>query len=79
MKLANLLNELNPVLWAKNGIYEAAIALFEGITTLSSLICLTSGMIGLLLWIFGYEKGKNYPFISIGVYFIINIIAGVIL
>jgi hypothetical protein len=79
MKLANLLNELNPVSWAKNGIYEAAIPLFEGITTLSSLICLTTGMIGLLLWIFGYEKGKNYPFISIGAYFIINIIAGVIL
>ena len=79
MKLANLSNELNPVLWAKNEIYEVAIALFEGITTLSSLICLTAGMIGLLLWIFGYEKGKNYPFISIGVYLIINIIAEVIL
>lgn len=40
----------------------------------SYYVCIVGGLIGLLLYIFGYEKGKNYPLISIGLYLIINII-----
>ena len=78
MKIENLLNSLNPVELAKNEIYQVSIAILDGLLKFSSLICLTGGMIGLLLWIFGYEKGKNYPFISMGAYLIINIIAKVL-
>ncbi|MBQ9011967.1 MAG: hypothetical protein IJ094_00020 [Bacilli bacterium] len=44
----------------------------------SKWVCLISGIIGLILYIFGYEKGKNYPIISIAIYLIINIIGGAI-
>lgn len=44
----------------------------------SYYVCIVGGLIGLLLYIFGYEKGKNYPLISIAIYLIINIIGGVI-
>ena len=42
-------------------------------------ICLIGGLIGLILYVFGYEKGKKYPFISIALYLIINILGSVLL
>ena len=57
-----------------NWIYEIITELFEGIVLSSYWICLIGGMIGIVLYIFGYKKGKNYPLISIAVYLIINII-----
>ena len=51
----------------------------EGILLSSYWICLIGGMIGLILYIFGYEKGRKAPMLSIVIYLIINIIGQVIL
>ncbi len=75
----DFLESLYPTTWAKNGIDKILISLLDGLVTSSYWICLIVGLIGMLLYIFGYEKGRNYPFISIGLYFIINIIGSVIL
>ena len=75
----DFLESLYPTTWAKNGIDKILISLLDGLVTSSYWICLILGLIGMLLYIFGYEKGRNYPFISIGLYFIINIIGSVIL
>lgn len=54
-------------------------SLCEGIVLSSYWICLIGGLIGLILYIFGYEKGKKAPMLSIAIYLIINIIGRVIL
>ena len=54
-------------------------SLCEGIVLSSYWVCLIGGLIGLILYIFGYEKGKKAPLISIALYLIINILGRVIL
>ena len=66
---------LNPINWVNSFIRS----LCEGIVLSSYWLCLIGGLIGLILYIFGYEKGKKYPLISIALYLIINIIGRVIL
>lgn len=51
----------------------------NSISDISYWGCMTLGMIGMLLYIFGYEKGKKYPSISVGIYFIIMIFKEVLL
>ena len=60
-------------------ISELLNELLKDIVLSSYWICLIGGLIGLILYVFGYEKGKNYPLISIAIYVIINIIGSVIL
>ena len=60
-------------------LYELLNELVKDIVLSSYWICLIGGLIGLILYVFGYEKGKNYPLISIAIYVIINIIGSVIL
>lgn len=66
---------LNPMDWITPLLYSIG----SGVILSSYWICLLGGMIGLILYIFGYKKGKNYPLISIAMYLIINIIGKVIL
>lgn len=66
---------LNPMNWLNSFL----ISLCEGIVLSSYWICLIGGLIGLILYIFGYEKGKKAPLISIALYLIINILGRVIL
>ena len=53
--------------------------ILKDIVLSSYWICLIGGLIGLILYVFGYEKGKKYPLISIAIYLIINILGTVIL
>ena len=66
---------INPMSWLNSFL----ISLCEGIVLSSYWICLIGGLIGLILYIFGYEKGKKAPLISIALYLIINILGRVIL
>ena len=69
------LDFINPMSWLNSFL----ISLCEGIVLSSYWICLIGGLIGLILYIFGYEKGKKAPLISIALYLIINIRGRVIL
>ena len=60
----------NPIEWLNTLLNYIGTSIVSS----SYWICIAGGLIGLLLYIFGYEKGKNYPLISIGLYLIINII-----
>lgn len=66
---------LNPANWVNSFLRS----LGEGIVLSSYWICVIGGMIGLILYIFGYEKGRKAPMLSIAIYLIINIIGRVIL
>ena len=65
----------NPINWVNSFLHS----LGEGIVLSSYWICVIGGMIGLILYIFGYEKGRKAPMLSIAIYLIINIIGRVIL
>ena len=76
----------NPLDWGKlmitgasNQIEAVLYEIFKDIALSSYWICVIGGLIGLILYIFGYEKGKKYPLISIAIYLIINILGTVIL
>ena len=69
------LDFINPMNWLNSFLGS----LCEGIVLSSYWICLIGGLIGLILYIFGYEKGKKAPMLSIAIYLIINIIGRVIL
>ena len=66
---------LNPINWVNSFLRSIG----EGIVLSSYWICLIGGLIGLILYIFGYEKGRKAPMLSIAIYLIINIIGRVIL
>ena len=65
----------NPMDWIKPLLYSIG----SSVLLSSYWICLIGGMIGLILYVFGYEKGRKAPLISIALYLIINIIGKVIL
>ena len=46
---------------------------------LSKDVCIIAGIIGAILFIFGWKKCKNVPLISYGIYLIIQIVGGVLL
>ena len=69
------LDFINPMSWLNSFL----ISLCEGIVLSSYWICLIGGLIGLILYIFGYEKGRKAPMLSIAIYLIINILGRVIL
>ena len=69
------LDFINPISWLNSLLTYIG----ESIVLSSYWICLIGGLIGLILYIFGYEKGRKGPLISIALYLIINIIGRVIL
>jgi len=74
-KLINLMdNFLHPIESLKNFGYQLLI----NIDKFSFNICLIAGFIALLLYVFGYDKGKRWAFIIPCVYLILNIVIGVI-
>lgn len=53
--------------------------LLEGFTQISMDICVIAGLIGAILYVFGWKKGKSIPFISYGIYLIIRILGGILI
>ena len=58
---------------------DLGIKLVTLIVESSYYICLLVGVSSIFLYYFGYKKGKNIPFIAIGVYLLIRIIGGAII
>lgn len=69
------LDFINPISWLNSLLTYIG----ESIVLSSYWICLIGGLIGLILYIFGYENGRKAPMLSIAIYLIINIIGRVIL
>ena len=58
------LDFINPISWLNSLLTYIG----ESIVLSSYWICLIGGLIGLILYIFGYEKGRKAPLISIALY-----------
>lgn len=54
------------------------LEILEGIMLTSYQVCLIGGLTGLILFVFGWKKGKDIAFISPAIYIIIRILGGVI-
>lgn len=61
--------------WIGNMLKE----LLQNSMLLSKDVCIIAGIIGAILFIFGWKKCKNVPLISYGIYLIIQIVGGVLL
>ena len=76
----------NPLDWGKlmitgasNQIEAVLYEIFKDIALSSYWICVIGGAVGLILYLFGLKKGKDYAFIAPAIYMIIRIIGGVLL
>ena len=45
---------------------------------ISGSVCLIGGLVGAILYIFGYEKGKKAPLLFWGIHLLIRLIGGVL-
>ena len=61
--------------WIGNMLKE----LLQNSMLLSKDVWIIAGIIGAILFIFGWKKCKNVPLISYGIYLIIQIVGGVLL
>lgn len=76
----------NPLDWGKlmitgasNQIEAVLYEIFKDVVLSSYWICVIGGVVGLILYLFGLNKGKDYAFIAPAIYMIIRIIGGVLL
>jgi len=80
------MNWWNPLDWgelmisgAQSRINMILTEIFKDVVLSSYHICLIGGVIGLILYLFGLKKGKDFAIISPAIYLIIKIIGGVLL
>ena len=59
----------------KNFIFESGIEILETLSIVSKEILIITGVIALILYLFGYKKGKDIAFICPAIYYIIQILA----
>jgi hypothetical protein len=67
-------NILHPIEFLQEVGYNLLVAIQD----YSFNICLVAGFIALILYVFGYDKGKRWAFVIPCIYLILNIIIGVI-
>ena len=59
----------------KDFIIESGIEILETLSITSREILIIIGMVALILYLFGYKKGKDIAFICPAIYYIIQILA----
>lgn len=67
-------NILHPIEFLQEVGYNLLVAIQD----YSFNICLVAGFIALILYVFGYDKGKRWAFVIPCIYLILNIIVGVL-
>lgn len=77
-KLDILINILDNFIHPIDFLQETGYKLLIAIQNYSFNICLITGFLALILYIFGYEKGKRWAFIMPCIYILLNIIIGVL-
>ncbi len=75
-KLDRLIDILDNFLHPIDFLQETGYKLLIAIQEYSLNVCLIAGFIALILYVFGYEKGKRWAFMLPCIYIILNIIIG---
>ena len=63
----------------EKGIANFILDLLNTAIELSTSVCLIAGLVGAILYIFGWEKGKKAPLLFGGIHLLIKIIGGVLI
>ena len=77
-RLDILINILDNFIHPIDFLQETGYKLLIAIQNYSFNICLITGFLALILYVFGYEKGKRWAFIIPCIYILLNIITGVL-
>ena len=77
-KLNQVINILDNFLHPIEFLQEIGYKLLVAIQDYSFNICLVTGFIALILYVFGYDKGKRWAFVIPCIYLILNIVIGAI-
>ena len=73
------MKSFNPFKILEENIMNFILELLNISLEISSDICLVAGLIGAILYIFGWEKGKKAPLLFWGINMLIKIIGGVLI
>ena len=77
-KFMQVMDKLDILLHPIESLKETGYELLVAIEKFSFNVCLVAGFVALLLYVFGYDKGKKWAFMIPCIYLILNIIIGVI-
>jgi hypothetical protein len=82
------MNQFNNIIWNFNPLKDFSLKkwlkdllteLLQDAMDLSMNVCIIAGLIGIILYLFGWKKCKNVPFITWAIHLIIQILGGVLL
>lgn len=77
-KFMQVMDKLDILLHPIESLKETGYELLILIEKFSFNVCFVAGFVALLLYVFGYDKGKKWAFMIPCIYLILNIIVGVI-
>lgn len=77
-KFMQVMDKLDILLHPIESLKETGYELLILIEKFSFNVCLVAGFVALLLYVFGYDKGKKWAFMIPCIYLILSIIVGVI-
>ena len=73
------MKSFNPFKYFEESVIDFILELLNIASELSSSVCLIGGLVGVILYIFGWEKGKKAPLLFWGIHLLIKIIGGVLI
>ena len=73
------MKSFNPFKYFEESVIDFILELLNIASELSSSVCLIAGLVGAILYIFGWEKGKKAPLLFWGIHLLIKIIGGVLI
>ena len=72
------MKSFNPFKYLEESAINFILELLNITIEISSSVCLICGLVGAILYIFGWEKGKKAPLLFWGINMLIKIIGGVL-
>ena len=73
------MKSFNPFKYFEESAINFILELLNISLEISASVCLIGGLVGAILYIFGWEKGKKAPLLFWGIHMLIKIIGGILI
>ena len=73
------MKSFNPFKYFEESAIDFILELLNISLERSASVCLIGGLVGAILYIFGWEKGKKAPLLFWGIHMLIKIIGGILI
>lgn len=73
------MKSFNPFKYFEESAIDFILELLNISLEISASVCLIGGLVGAILCIFGWEKGKKAPLLFWGIHMLIKIIGGILI